>query len=59
MAKQHRMALLTGACVVSAGLVFLGQTFPLMAWALVVIAVGCVVTVFRRTALIIRELESR
>ncbi len=59
MAKQHRMALMTAACVVSAGLLFTGILLPVVPWALVVIAIGCVVTIFRRTGRIVRELESR
>ncbi len=59
MAKQHRMALMTAACVVSAGLLFTGILLPVVPWALLVIAIGCVVTIFRRTGRIVRELESR
>lgn len=59
MAKQHRMALMTGACVISAGLAFAGKMWPVISWALLVVAVGCLVTVFRRTTRIVRELESR
>jgi len=59
MAKPHRMATLTVACVVSALLVWMKVEFPLMKWTLVLIATGCVVTVFRRTHRIIRELEAR
>jgi phosphatidylglycerophosphate synthase len=59
MAKQQRMAVLTIACLLSifethfftAGTVF---------WvALIVINIGCVVTIWRRTARIALELESR
>jgi phosphatidylglycerophosphate synthase len=59
MAKQQRMAVLTIACVLSifethffaAGTVF---------WvALIVINIGCVVTIWRRTVLIAQELEAR
>ena len=59
MAKQQRMAVLTTACVLSifethffaAGTVF---------WvALIVINVGCTVTIWRRTAHIAQELEAR
>lgn len=59
MAKQHRMALMTAACVISAALAFMGIFPPIVPWALGVIAVGCVVTVFRRTARIVCELESQ
>ncbi|MGZ4841374.1 MAG: CDP-alcohol phosphatidyltransferase family protein [Candidatus Angelobacter sp.] len=59
MAKQHSMAALTIACVLSifesrfwsAGTVF---------WAaLIVINIGCLITIWRRTARIARELEAR
>jgi phosphatidylglycerophosphate synthase len=59
MAKQQRMAVLTIACVLSifethffvAGTVF---------WvALIVINIGCVVTIWRRTVGIAQELEAR
>ncbi len=59
MAKQHRMALLTGTVV----LLPIGQVyFPVAAitkTALVVICVGCIATVFRRLSQISRELKSR
>ena len=59
MAKQHRMAALTVACVLStietrfffAGTVLWG--------ALIIINLGCLVTIWRRTARIARELEAR
>lgn len=59
MAKQHRMAVVTVACVLSifetrfwsAGTVF---------WAaLILINIGCAATIWLRTARIARELESR
>jgi len=59
MAKPHRMATLTAACLLS--LVEL-KFLPMgtMLWiALVMINVGCVVTIGRRTALIVRGLEER
>ncbi len=57
MAKQHRMALITLACVGSAVLTWLKIETDLMPWALGVVVVGCGVTVFRRTFRIIRILE--
>ncbi len=57
MAKQHRMALITLACVGSAVLAWLKVETDLMPWALGVVVVGCGVTVFRRTFRIIRALE--
>jgi phosphatidylglycerophosphate synthase len=48
MAKQHRMALLTAACLLSAVLGFVGLAGWPMVGALALIAVGCVVTCARR-----------
>lgn len=59
MAKQHRMAWMTAACVLAAILGFLSLATPLMGWTLGLIAAGCLLTIVRRTARIIRELESR
>lgn len=59
MAKPHRMATLTIACVLS---LFEGAflRFGMVLWvALILINVGCVVTIWRRTARIVRGLESR
>jgi phosphatidylglycerophosphate synthase len=59
MAKQHRMALMTGACVVAA-------FRPLWPWAvnaipitLFLIVVGCLVTIFRRCCRIARSMEEQ
>src|SRR5437016_3791156 len=59
MAKPHRMATLTVACLLS--VVELKFLHPgTLVWiALVVINIGCVVTIWRRTANIFRGLESR
>lgn len=59
MAKQHRMAVVTAACVVSYSLELARVSFPVITLALAVIALGCLVTVFRRTSLIVRELEAK
>ena len=59
MAKQHRMAVMTLACVGSAAFAWLNVEFPLMPWALALIATGCVATVFRRAHRIVQELELR
>ena len=58
MAKPHRMAAMTVTCLGCAILFWLNARFPLMTWALGAIAVGCLVTVFRRTGRIIKALES-
>jgi phosphatidylglycerophosphate synthase len=59
MAKQHRMALMTLACVASAVLGWCGMQWPVVGGTLILIGVGCVITVFRRTARIVRELEEK
>lgn len=59
MAKQHRMAVMTALCVLSAVLAWCGFQGPFIGWALAVIAAGCVITIFRRVMRIIRELESK
>ena len=59
MAKQQRMAALTAACIGSAVLAPFDPTGVLMTVALVLIGVGSVVTVVRRTRLVIRALEAR
>ena len=59
MAKQHRMATLTIACALS---IFETRFFSAGSafWiTLMVISAGCVVTIWRRTVRIARELESR
>ncbi len=58
MAKQHRMALLTAACVLS---VFEGYFFPhgsILLAALIVVCIGCVLTIYKRTQSSYRYLES-
>jgi len=59
MAKQHRMFTLSLGCVLS---IFEANFFSAgtVLWAaLMVINLGCLITIWRRTALIARELESR
>ena len=58
MAKPHRMALLTGACVAMAVLVFAGKPMNLAHPSLAVVIAGCLLTILRRTRRILRELES-
>jgi hypothetical protein len=58
MAKQHRMALLTAACVITALENSVnGQSYALLV-ALVVMNVGCCITLHRRTMAAYRFLES-
>ena len=49
MAKQHRMALMTAACVVTSAETYLWPTGYSLLVTLVVIVVGCVVTMSRRS----------
>lgn len=59
MAKQQRMAVLTVACIVAMGSPWMPGLILVIPLALGVIAVGSLITVFRRTARIIRDLESQ
>jgi len=59
MAKQQRMAVLTVACLLSLFETHLVLHGTALWIALVIINLGCVVTVWRRVAGIVRELESR
>ncbi len=58
MAKTHRMALLGAACVAAAVEAALGGAERAMPLALAAVALGCVVTVARRTVRILRALAS-
>ena len=57
MAKQHRMALMTGACALCAVGAFWSLQQPILYAGLIAIALGGVATIVRRLALIIRTLE--
>lgn len=59
MAKPHRMAVVTIAAIVQSFLVAPHVSLPIMKYALGVICIGCVITVIRRTARIVAELESK
>jgi phosphatidylglycerophosphate synthase len=58
MAKPHRMAVLTAACLASTVEVAFGFSGRVLTLALVVVAAGSLVTFARRTRLIARELRS-
>lgn len=59
MAKTHRMAVLcAGSIAAAVELALRGSTISLLI-ALAIIIIGCVVTVLRRAARIVRELEAR
>lgn len=57
MAKPHRMALLTGSCVLA---IFFPSARPaIFAIALLVLNAGCLVTLYRRLKLVSQELLAR
>lgn len=59
MAKPHRMAVMTVACLVGMVVVFVGRYLHLwMVVPLVVVCVGCLVTCVNRLRLIVRDLEA-
>jgi phosphatidylglycerophosphate synthase len=57
MAKQHRMALMTGACALCAVAAFWSLQQPILYAALIAIAIGGVATIVRRLTLILDALE--
>jgi len=59
MAKPHRMAVMTGACLVAVAEVWVGPGGIALLSALLVVALGSAVTVWRRTLGIVRRLEAR
>jgi phosphatidylglycerophosphate synthase len=59
MAKPHRMAVLTLACLAGAAEVLAGAQPSALLLALLLIGAGCVVTVVRRTRGLVRGLHAR
>jgi phosphatidylglycerophosphate synthase len=59
MAKQHRMAVMTLACLAAVFEPIVGWNGETLAAALGVIVLGALVTIARRTRRIVRELEAR
>lgn len=59
MAKPHRMALLTACCLIEVALDLLGAWRPLIPTGLLIIAVGCVVTIIRRLHRIATYLKNK
>lgn len=59
MAKQHRMALMTGACAVAALAPLWPEAAKSIPFTLIAIAAGCVVTVFRRCRKIAKAMEEK
>ena len=57
MAKPHRMALMTLACLGATAAVWSGWQFDFMGTALWLVVAGCVITIFRRVRRIVAELE--
>ena len=59
MAKQHRMATMTAACMIGS----LAPVWPLavrvLPLALALVVIGCIVTIFRRCFRIAREMETK
>jgi phosphatidylglycerophosphate synthase len=58
MAKQHRMALLTTACILCIPAAFFGYHPHILYITLILIILGCLPTLARRTLRIIRTLEA-
>lgn len=59
MAKQNRMAVMTAACLGTSAIQWSGGDFSLLPWSLILIGLGSIVTLIRRTVNIIAELESK
>jgi phosphatidylglycerophosphate synthase len=59
MAKQHRMAVVTGAVIAAAAAGFYNYQAHVIYAALVVIVVGATITVARRTLWVVRTLEAK
>jgi phosphatidylglycerophosphate synthase len=59
MAKQHRMAVMTVACVASVVEPLLGWRGQIVAAALAIVILGSVVTLVRRTSRIIADLKAQ
>ncbi len=58
MAKQHRMALMTVACILSVFEGFVWQQGYILLAALMMVVVGCVITICRRTISAYQYLEN-
>jgi len=58
MAKQHRMAIMTFACIFAAGEIVILKTDYALVVALILICFGCVITCMRRTISAYRFLEA-
>ena len=58
MPKQHRMALMTAACLAAAFESAIGSSGSALAAGLCFVVVGCIVTIARRTRRIVADLEA-
>ena len=58
MAKQHRMALLTAACIITALENSFGEQSYALLVAMIIMILGCCITLYRRTLSAYRFLES-
>jgi phosphatidylglycerophosphate synthase len=59
MAKQQRMAVMTAACIIAAFAPLWPTSAQIISATLAIIAVGCLVTIFRRCGQIAREMEAK
>lgn len=59
MAKQHRMAVMTVACLIACAAPWWAVAAKALTIGLSVVVVGSLVTIVRRTGRIVRDLESR
>jgi phosphatidylglycerophosphate synthase len=59
MAKQQRMALMTSACFIGTLAPFYFPLTKIIPLALIIIVIGCVITLFRRCYRIALEMESK
>jgi phosphatidylglycerophosphate synthase len=59
MAKPHRMAVLTAACLLAAAEPYFNLDDHTLAAALAIISLGCLITILRRLCFILRDLESK
>lgn len=59
MAKPHRMALLTAACVFTAGEGLLGSQHYALLISLLLMLIGCIVTLYRRIMAVYHYLENQ
>lgn len=59
MAKPHRMAAITIACILEAIGLWAHWAINVLPWCLVIIVTGCLITVMRRCSRIVRVLEAK